>query len=192
MKLLSWDQKALFAKLPTFLLFLFLFIFPKGGIKIAGIPITWGYLLLLLFFIGAIAKGIQVTQERVYAFIACLPFFFITCLSLLLNGISTIPFTLSFLVSLIAIPSLFLLPLSTDQINLPTLLTWLKRGGLFLSCFGIFLFFYKNIMGSFLLSPTLPFPWTISKLFLPSKQLIEGSYLNSSQPIITEIFLASA
>ena len=75
------------SKFNIFLLIVFLLIFPKGGIKISEIPLTWGYLLLGFFSIVILLrKAIYVRKERLNALICLFPFLCISALTMATNA----------------------------------------------------------------------------------------------------------
>lgn len=102
-------------KITLFLIFSFLIIFPKGGIKIADIPITWGYILLFActpFGLYSLMKFnkqyIYILDKRKSAMILCLPFVIYSIIILCLSKIGSLGFLFSFLISLNIVPYLFL------------------------------------------------------------------------------------
>jgi len=139
-----------------YLLWLFLLIFPKGGVKIAGIPLTWGYFLLGLFTIFTIFRNkLTLRSNRTQAFVAALPFQFISLMTCAKNGIDSYNFAFSFLMSFFFLPSIFFLFFShhIESMNLDTLFKLLKKGVFFISAYGIFLFLYKLTTGKFIEIP---------------------------------------
>src|SRR5579862_3355419 len=83
-----------------FVLWLFLLVFPKGGFKFAGIPLTWGYFLLgLISFFSLFRKSFTCQTQRLHAFFLTIPFQIISALSFAINGIDHISFGISFIVS---------------------------------------------------------------------------------------------
>ncbi|MBI3900772.1 MAG: hypothetical protein HY324_01315, partial [Chlamydiia bacterium] len=54
---------------------LFLLIFPKGGVKLANIPITWGYALLGVAAFLTVCKGFFICHAaRLHSFFCTIPF----------------------------------------------------------------------------------------------------------------------
>ncbi|MBI5272756.1 MAG: hypothetical protein HY861_02090, partial [Chlamydiia bacterium] len=81
-----------------FLLWLFLLVFPKGGFKIGGIPITWGYLLIAITCsIALLRNKLSIRTARLEMLALLLPFQIISTLTFITNGIEDLGMTLSFL-----------------------------------------------------------------------------------------------
>lgn len=140
------------------LLFIFLLFFPKGGIKIGPVPITWGYLLLLFFALTSLFQhSYSINKDRCKATLLMLPFQALSFCSFIFLSIERVSMTLSFILSLFFFPYFFFLLFSSsiDMIEENYLSKMLTRGILFVSCFGIFLFFSKMILGYFLQIPLL-------------------------------------
>ena len=71
----------------SLLLIVFLIFFPKGGIKMGGVPLTWGYLLIaLLIPIISVRKQHSLSPLKTTALAAQLPFQLIALTSITLNG----------------------------------------------------------------------------------------------------------
>jgi hypothetical protein len=139
-------------------LFLFLLFFPKGGIKLGPIPITWGYLLLALFSLSALfQKHFSFSLDRCKTLLLMLPFQILSALSFLFLSIERMTQTLSFLLTFFFLPYIFFLLFSKpiDQIDEKHFVKLIKKGVLFISCYGIFLFSYKIFTGQFLCIPLL-------------------------------------
>ncbi|MCG9889481.1 MAG: hypothetical protein MH252_00220 [Thermosynechococcaceae cyanobacterium MS004] len=146
----------------SFLLLVFLVLFPKGGFKIANIPITWGYLLLVFIsgiaFLGLLKEGLKkISKKRFYTFLLIVPFQAMSIICLIFNGWTQIGFTLSFVISLILIPFFFIIVLGSymDRIELKFIFNLLRHIIFIISIYGIILFFYRSISGSFLEIPFL-------------------------------------
>ena len=140
------------------LLCLFLLIFPKGGIKIGNLPITWGYLFLLITILfNAISSGKKICRLCFYSLISLLPFQVISLVTICTNGYSNTGYFVSLLLNFFIFPYAFLgffsEKLTASSINL--IFSWIKKGVLFVAISGIFLFFYKIFFGSFLEIPLL-------------------------------------
>jgi hypothetical protein len=140
----------------------FLLIFPKGGIKLAGVPLTWGYIGLgaaLLFLLGALATGRsgRVRKVRLLALALLLPFQVIGWLALLSTPLESVGFAVSFVVTFFAIPLVFVLGFGmyVDRVDLDLLLRAVRFGVLAVAAYGIFLFFYKLATGHFIEIPLL-------------------------------------
>ncbi len=145
-------------KFNLFLLTLFLLVFPKGGIKVAGIPLTWGYLFLGMFSLAAILKGsIHVTRERLISYLCLVPFQCFCALTMFFNGSSGLGLTISFWVSFLFLPLVFYLLFSHEIDSLDTRFFFrvFKTGIFFIAAYGIFLFALKQVTGRFLEIPLL-------------------------------------
>lgn len=140
----------------------FLLIFPKGGIKFADVPITWGYLLLGLTTLSlpiALFRGkpIVVARDYLWLTMALVPFQAVVWLALIVNGVTGYGFAISLLVTFFFIPPAFLLVVgpALQRLDLGLLFRLLRGGILFVSAYGIFLFFYRLATGAFIEIPYL-------------------------------------
>ncbi len=137
---------------------LFLLVFPKGGIKLGGIPLTWGYLLLVgLSVILLMQKQFQIQTSRLQALLLLLPFQLIAAMTILINGVEGVGFTFSLFLSFFFFPSLFFLLLSPalEKMDLTYFSSLIKKGVFFVSVYGIFLFFFKLTTGKLIEIPFL-------------------------------------
>lgn len=140
------------------LLWLFLLVFPKGGFKIVGIPLTWGYLLLGLVSLYSLFQNRFAYQTlRLQAFISILPFQIISILNFSIHGIESIGFGISFILNFFFFPLFFYILLSkqTDSIDLRLLFKLIRFGVFCIAAYGIFLFLFKIISGNFIEIPFL-------------------------------------
>lgn len=144
------------------LLITFLLVFPKGGIKVAGVPITWGYLALGGVFLSipvVLRSGASLVlpRSRLAVLGALLPFQLISLTSFLFNGIDNSGFAISFIVSVFFLPAIFVLVLGphVDRMDLRFVLRGVRLGMSAVAAYGIFLFIYKFLTGSFLEIPLL-------------------------------------
>ena len=150
-------------KLAVFFLTIFIIYFPKGGIKIGSIPITWGYLIIFLVAIFTLPRflknicNISFSNCHWIVIFSLLPFQSIVIFSFIFNGVENIGFGISLIVSVILLPFVFIILFSKylDEMDLTYTFLMLKRGVTFVALFGIFLFFYKLYTGSFLEIPFL-------------------------------------
>lgn len=137
---------------------LFVLFFPKAGIKVGGIPLTWGYLILSLISINFLfRKKWIVSKNHFLAFIFQIPFQCISLIAMYLNGIEHTQFAIAFFVNFIFFPFL-ILSLFSEYVNkfyLSHFYSLLKKGILFVSIFGIFLFFFKFFTGYLIKIPFL-------------------------------------
>lgn len=140
----------------------FLLLFPKGGIKVADVPITWGYLALAAVSLAlpvALLRGQawKIRPERLLLVAALIPFQLVVWLSFMINGLTGFGFAISLLVTFFFVPHVFLLVLGPpmDEMRLDFLFRWIRRGVLFVAAYGIFLFFYRLLVGEFFEIPLL-------------------------------------
>jgi hypothetical protein len=133
-------------------------VFPKGGIKIHNIPITWGYLLLGIFSLFALLRmPILVQKDRIYAFIFLIPFLLVSAVMMLTNGITDLGQAISFWISFLFLPFafMFLFSKNIDTLDLSFFFKIFRRGIYFIAVYGIALFFLKYATGLFLEIPLL-------------------------------------
>ena len=150
-------------KLAVFFLTVFIIYFPKGGLKVGSIPVTWGYLAIFTISLISLPRFIlnignfSFSPVRWVTIISLLPFQSLVILSFLLNGVENLGFGISLFVSVIFFPFAFIVLFSKymDEMNFEYLFVMLRRGVIFIAIFGIFLFFYKFYTGSFLEIPFL-------------------------------------
>lgn len=150
-------------KLAVFILTIFIIFFPKGGVKIGGVPLTWGYLAIFIFAILTIPRFIKNIGNLSYSncrwvvIFSLLPFQFVVIFSFIINGVDNFGFGISLLVSMIFLPFVFVVLFNKymEEMDFSYLFCMIKIGILFVSLFGIFLFFYKLYTGYFLEIPFL-------------------------------------
>jgi hypothetical protein len=143
-------------------LVLFLVAFPKGGVQLAGVPITWGYLLvgalgvICAVRLAAGASG-RIGRLHLLALAALLPFQIVAMATFVGLGAESIGFTLSFLATFFFIPAVCLVAtaLYLPAIDVDELLRWLRNAVRFVAVYGIFLFFFRLTQGYFLEIPFL-------------------------------------
>ncbi|HEX6924110.1 MAG TPA: hypothetical protein VF167_01665 [Longimicrobiaceae bacterium] len=153
----SRAQKAVLLFLVTFLI-----VFPKGGIKVGGVPITWGYLgmgLVSLWLPYALLarRAAPLRTARLVAMGMLVPFLAVSWGGILAHGAMDTGFALSFVTTFFVIPPVMLIVLGMhiDRIDLDLLLRAVRMAVLLVSAYGIFLFFYKLATDSFIEIPYL-------------------------------------
>ncbi|HEV2146522.1 MAG TPA: hypothetical protein VGR37_03815 [Longimicrobiaceae bacterium] len=151
-----------FEKGAILLLVGFLLVFPKGGIKVAGVPLTWGYIALALVFLWfplaiLLGRSAPVAKLRLLVPAMLLPFQAAVWMGLLANGIVDFGFAISLVVTFFFIPWMMVLILGIhlDRIDLRFLFGLIRVGVFAVSVYGIFLFFYRLKTGSFIEIPYL-------------------------------------
>jgi hypothetical protein len=159
------------------LLVLFLLVFPKGGIKIGPVPITWGYVLLALTSFFLILRGrFLLTRERTLVLFSLLPFQAITLGSFFINGAGYASTVIAFITTFFALPWIFLGILSSamERVNFDLLFSMMRRGIFFVAVFGIFLFLYKTVTGNFISIPFLTTNYHDIDTFETTKSIARG------------------
>lgn len=144
-----------------FLAVIFLVIFPKGGFKIAGIPLTWGYLylaiLLVLSTIIIVNKyKFTVNSKHFMCLIATLPFVVYFSVHLMIFGYAgSIGNFIAFYISFVFLPFLFYIVLGyfLAKIDIDYIENLISNSVFIIALYGIFLFAYKQITGHFLEIP---------------------------------------
>jgi len=150
-------EKAVILFLVTFLL-----VFPKGGIKLAGVPLTWGYIglgIAFLWFPAALLLGrsLPVRPVRLLVPALLIPFQAVVWLGLMANGIADVGYAISLITTFFFIPWMLVLVLGIhlDRIDLEFLFRLVRFGVFTVAVYGIFLFFYRLQVGSFIEIPYL-------------------------------------
>ncbi len=144
------------------LLVIFLVLFPKGGLKLGGAPLTWGYMILAVTALPALVYRMLFLPLRVNVLTmvvlgSVVPFQAIFLYSYSANGFATLEYLISLFVNFFALPFLFLFVY-------PPFFPALDRGRfqrLFCGCvfwaavYGLFLFFWKPLTGHIIEIPML-------------------------------------
>lgn len=143
-------------------LVLFLLVFPKGGIVLGGIPVTWGYVglgALSLTFGVALVRGTSgaLSRSRLIVLGLLAPFQLVSWASFLFLGVESVAWVVSFVVSLFFLPTVFLLAFGhhLDHVDLRWLFRLMRRGVFCIAVYGIALFIFKLTTGSFIEIPLL-------------------------------------
>lgn len=126
-------------------------IFPKGGFKLSGIPITNGYLLfftlvILCFVINLYSNDFgRICYSQLAVLSSVTLFVFISTVTILINGYNDFSYLISFFINLLVIPLSFLLILKKYilKIDLNYFIFLFKIAILLVSSFGIIMFFVK-------------------------------------------------
>jgi len=142
---------------------IFLVAFPKGGFKVADIPITWGYVILFLsvpFILPTIFDHGKAyfSKERRLTLGLCLPFIVYSIFILLLGTHESVGFLISFILNILIMPILFMFIFGKliDSRNFESLF---KK--VFIACvrfiiiFGLFIFVQRILTGNGLEIPYL-------------------------------------
>lgn len=141
-----------------YLTFLFIVVFPKGGIKVGGVPLTFGYLFLGFFSLFCIRKEtFKISYHQLIKLAAFVPLQALFIYKLLCFGEENLGFAIACLVNFLFLPFCFyfLLTSTLEKLDFGLFQKWLSRSILFLSLYGIFLFFYKILKGHFIELPLL-------------------------------------
>ncbi|KAA6343176.1 hypothetical protein EZS27_009115 [termite gut metagenome] len=139
---------------------IFLTAFPKGGVKINEIPVTWGYILLFFSipFCFIKLKFHKTLKPHSFTYILTLPFTIYSVIILSLSEIGHLGFLISFIISIIIMPFVFLVVFDTilDKESYRNLfIKTFKICIRFVIVFGIYIYFYKLITGISLEIPYL-------------------------------------
>ena len=144
------------------LLLVFLVLFPKGGVKFAGAPLTWGYMLIGVSAVPLLAARLLVlplktTLRSVLAFSTLLPLLVLFFYSIEANGIALLGYAISVFTNFAVLPALFLLvyPPFLRFVSLPQFSRWLRVCIFIAAVWGIFLFFLHPLIGRFIEIPYL-------------------------------------
>ena len=146
----------------SLLLVLFVVLFPKGGVKVGEIPITWGYVLIAIFATIATPFAILDTRQLRFSpltlFVLCCLFPFQCSLLLsMLHGVESIGAAFSTIISFFIFPVIFLLlwrPWYRERLQMRTLNA--VRICIYLAAlFGVAMFIMRLVAGKTLEIPLL-------------------------------------
>ncbi|WPR72264.1 hypothetical protein SLW70_03745 [Flavobacterium sp. NG2] len=140
-----------------FIGFFLLVLIPKGGFKLAGVPITWGYLYLGIVFFLAIfilinKYNFSINSSHYMCYLATLPFVLFFTVHLLIFGYNgSLGNLIAFYISFVFLPFLFYLVIGyfLAKIDSKYIEKLLANGVLIVAAYGIFLFIFKQLTGSF-------------------------------------------
>jgi len=137
----------------------FIIAFPKGGLKIYGIPITFGYIFTAVMLVIAMLRSgnLAIPMDRLLTYAPCLLLGLWSALVVAINGTESFGFTLSYFISVLYLPLFGLLvfsPLLLDEYHgrIEQAFLWAVR---FIVAYGIFLFFFRQFAGSWIEIPYL-------------------------------------
>ena len=154
--------QAPWATLVGCLLIVFLVLFPKGGFRLGGLPLTWGYLLLVLatpiaIAVRFLAMPLHFPRRILAVTLMLLPMQLLFLYAGKYYGVANPQFTFSTFVGLFALPWIFLLLFSPffPLLNGERLAQWFRSCVFFAAAWGIFLFFLHPIWGHFIEIPYL-------------------------------------
>lgn len=173
------DKKHFLFNFIAGILFLFLVVFPKGGIKIFNIPFTWGYMLLaLISLMLLIRKKYSIKKEHAYILISLIPFQLYSFISIWINKIESMGFAISFFTGFFVLPFIMLFVFSHYIQNLDPEFFFkiFRKSILFIASYGIFLFFYKIIFGSLIEIPLLTINYHDKGLMESVKSIDRGIF----------------
>jgi hypothetical protein len=146
----------------TWFLVVFLVLFPKGGIKVGPLPITWGYLflafsLLPLAVVRLLVFPLRWPKRLLLALALLMPMQLLFVYAAVFYGIADPSFAFSTFVGLFALPWIFLLvyPPFLSFIDGKRLSLYLRWSMLLAAIWGIFLFFFHPLTGHFIEIPYL-------------------------------------
>lgn len=140
----------------------FLILFPKGGFRLGPLPLTWGYLLLIVltppaFLIRFLQMPLRFPRRVLLVVAMLIPMQMLFYYAWKWYGVLNPPFAFSTFVGLFALPWIFLLIfggffpyLDGDQLS-----RWFRACVFYAAAWGIFLFFYHPIAHKFIEIPYL-------------------------------------
>ena len=144
------------------LLVIFLVLFPKGGLKLGGAPLTWGYLIVAVTALPALMYRLlflplRVNVLTVAALASVVPFEIVFVYSYMANGYASLEYLLSLLVNFFALPFLFLLvyPAFFPGLNREKFVRLFCGCVFWAAAYGIFLFFWRPLTGHLIEIPML-------------------------------------
>ena len=155
-------QKAPLGTLVGCALTVFLVLFPKGGSRLGGLPLTWGYLLLMgvapiALAVRLLLMPLRFSRRALVVTFFLMPFQALSFYAGRYYGISNLPFTFATFVGLAALPWIFLLVFEPfyPMLDGDRLERWFRSCVFFAAAWGIILFFVRPLTGHFIEVPYL-------------------------------------
>ena len=143
-------------------LVIFLVLFPKGGIKLAGAPLTWGYLILAVTAGPALVYRmlflpLRMSVMALAALGSVLPFDLVMAYSYKANGFATLEYLISLFVNFVALPFLFLFvyPAFFAGVDRSRFVRMFRGSVFWAAAYGIFLFLWRPLTGHLIEIPLL-------------------------------------
>lgn len=137
----------------------FAIAFPKGGLKIYGVPLTFGYALTVVMIVnaGLWMRQLAVPLDRAIVMATCLLLGLWSAASLYSNGTEDYGYTLAYFISVLYLPFFGLFVFSATVLAersrlIETTLVWAIR---FVIAYGIMLFVFKTATGRWIEIPYL-------------------------------------
>lgn len=168
----------------TWLLVTFLVLFPKGGLKLGGAPITWGYLVLAvtalpLLFFRFFALPLRVPSTVIAALGSLLPFQLVFLYSVLANGYLTLEYVTSLVTNFFVLPLifLFLYPAFFPMLDRDRFTRQLCGCVFWAATFGIFLFIWRPLTGHLIEIPFLTVNFADYGKIELTKHIARGAFL---------------
>jgi len=162
----------------------FLVLFPKGGIKVGGLPLTWGYLAILLMLpflalVRLLAMPLRVQWTSLVVVGSVIPFATAFIYSGVTNGVISPSYAFSSFVGLCVLPPIFLLiyPAFLPWINGERFARTLCLCMLVAALWGIFLFFWHPLTGHLIEIPYLTVNADDYGLIEKTKHINRGFFL---------------
>ena len=150
------------AMFTAWFLVVFLVAFPKGGLKLGILPITWGYLFLALstpplVLVRLLALPLTAPRRLVAVILMLLPIQILCLYCVFFYGIADPPFAVSNFTGIFFLPWIFLLvyPPFLPYIDGERLSFYFRWSIFFAAAWGIFLFVLHPITGHFVEIPYL-------------------------------------
>jgi hypothetical protein len=143
-------------------LMVFLVLFPKGGVKIGILPLTWGYMFLALsspplLLVRLVAFPLRLPVRLWVVLAALAPMQLLVIYTVAFYGIVEPSFAVSTITNLFFLPLIFLLiyPPFLRYVDGERLSRYFRWCILIAALWGIFLFFWHPITGSYIEIPYL-------------------------------------
>ena len=167
----------------TALLFLMLVLFPKGGLRLGALPVTWGYLLLFVALLVSLPARLVVpnavyTRRQIAVLFCIAPFAIVLFYAAYGLGIPYMGGFVSTFVGLVFLPLLFLFyfPPLLPLLSRERFLWWFRFTLLAAALFGIFLFFWRPITGKWIQIPYLTVNADDAGDFANTKNIARGAF----------------
>ncbi len=142
------------------LMIVFLVLLPKGGSRLGGIPLTWGYLLVMgtapvALAVRLLLMPLRFDRRALVVTFFLLPFQLLSLYAGKYYGVINPAFTFATFVGLAALPWIFLLIFAPfyPMLNGDRLARWFRTCVFLAAAWGIFLFFCKPLTGHFIEVP---------------------------------------